>query len=409
LKRLAALFFAAALLPACTQPEAKPAPGPVEALPAQSFRRDWVADLNLKGDTIERVFAREDMVFAYTKKQQAYVINRGSGLIRFIVHMTDSPVRPHAPVVLKERIVFPTASSLEIYKRDGRFELSFKTQNSIRTNAAGEPSGTRVFVGVDHPGSGRLLCVETTPSAYHPVHQIWDLMADRGDPISAGPAVYQGICYAAFEDGKVYAVNSDNRGGIWATSVGPQYRTFGPVESDVKVDEFGVYVASTDTKLYCLNRNDGREKWIYYARHPLRETPEITATTVYLPVSGQGVVAIDKQTGPKNGQPRWSYPDAVKMVAEDERFSYLQRKDNTIAAVDRNTGQPAFQNQRKDLVAFASNPKGDGLIYAATKEGQVLAIAPVLKPGFMGELAANPNGQWVPITHESATRVIAMK
>jgi hypothetical protein len=404
LRFFATLLLPAAVLAGCNQEQKQPQAGPVEALPPQSFRRDWAASLNLKNDHIERVFAREDMVIAYTKNQMAFVINRGSGLIRFIAKMTDSPVRPHAPVVLKERIVFPTSSTLELYRRDGRFERSFTMENSIRTHASGEPNGSRLFVGVDHPGSGRLVCIETAPSAYHPVRQVWDLMADRGSPISAGPAVVQGICYAAFEDGKVYAVNAESRSSIWATSTGPQYRTFGPIEADLRADDFGVYVASTDTKLYCLNRNDGKEKWIYHARATLRQPPDVTASTVYLPVTGQGVVAIDKQTGPKNGQPRWTYNDAVKMLAEDEKFTYLQRKDNTIAAVDKNTGQPAFQNQRKDLVAFATNTKGDGLIYAATKDGQVLAIAPVLKPGFMGELAQS---SWTPVA--DSTETLALK
>jgi len=62
-----------------------------------------------------------------------------------------------------------------------------------------------------------------------------------------------------------------------------------------------------------------------------------------------------------------------------------------------------FTTHRKDLVAFAVNTKGDGIIYAGTKDGQVIAIAPVLKAGFMGEVA-----QWVPIS-ESRAEAVAIK
>src|SRR5207248_1744414 len=124
--------------------------GPTEPLPMQSFRRDWGAELLLdKGDAIDRVFVKEDLIFAYTKKNLAFALNRASGVIRFSTFISDTSLKPHEPVVIKDRIIFPTDYSLEIYRRDGRFERSFKTSSSVRTNAVGSPTGTRVFFGVD--------------------------------------------------------------------------------------------------------------------------------------------------------------------------------------------------------------------------------------------------------------------
>ena len=342
------------------------------------------------------------MIVAYTKNQQAFVINRDSGRIRFTTDITDSPIRPHPPVLVKDKIIFPTISTLEIYRRDGRLERSYKTRYSLRTGAVGIPNGTRVMFGIDFPGAGRMVCMDLGPTNYEQVRQAWELMSDKGAAINAAPAVQQGIVYAGFEDGWVYAVNVENRQGIWSTSQGPQYRTFGPIYADLRADDFGVYVASTDTKFYCLNRDSGDTKWEYHARAALREPPEVTASTVYLPVPGKGIVAIDKQTGPQNGQPRWAYADGKNFVSEDERFAYLQRKDNRVVAIDRGTGQPAFTTQRTDLITFAVNTKGDGLIYAGTKDGQVICIAPVLRPGTMGEIA-----QWVPF--EQQEQILALR
>jgi outer membrane protein assembly factor BamB len=402
------ILLAAALVGGgCNLNDQKAETGPAQALAAQSFKREWAADLALKNDEVARVFALGDLVIAYTKNQHAYVINRGSGLIRFSARMTDSKVSPKNPALLKERIVFPTISTLEIYRLDGRLQLSYPTKHSIRTNAAGEPNGSRLFVGVDvpslsggTPGSGRVVCYNTASGTSQGIRQVWELMSDKGAAVDSAPAIVQGIVYVAFADGWVYAVNADTRQGIWATSQGAQFRTFGPIQADLRADDAGVYVASTDTKFYCLDRNTGNTKWDYHAGISLREAPEVSPTTVYLPVYGKGLLAFDKATGPKNGQPRWTYRDGVKMVSEDEKYSYIQRKDNSIAALDKVTGEPVFQNQRKDLVAFATNNKGDGLIYAATRDGQVMAIAPVLKPGFMGEVA------WVPVTKDEA---LAMK
>ena len=52
-------------------------------------------------------------------------------------------------------------------------------------------------------------------------------------------------------------------------------------------------------------------------------------------------------------------------------------------------GRSCIQIQAHDFDLFASNDKGDGVIYAATSNGQVMAIQPVLKPGSVGELVLN--------------------
>jgi outer membrane protein assembly factor BamB len=40
--------------------------------------------------------------------------------------------------------------------------------------------------------------------------------------------------------------------------------TSGRIVGDVKVDDSGVYVASTDSKLYALDRGTGKILWKYY-------------------------------------------------------------------------------------------------------------------------------------------------
>jgi outer membrane protein assembly factor BamB len=358
----------------------------ITALPAQSFKRGWTADLRLKDDSVVNVVAREDTVFVYSKKNDVYAIDRTAGTVRYTRHISDTIVPLHDPVVLKDRVVFPTDSTLEIYRRDGRFERSYQTSSSLRTGASGNANGSVVVFGVDARRSGRVVAVETEPGQYKPVGEKWQLMSSTGVQVSSGPAIMGGVVYAAFDDGQVMAVNADTRQSIWETSTGQTFRTFGAVNADLRVDEFGVYVPSTDSKLYCLDKTQGRQKWVHYAGAPLRASPEVTATTVYLPVTGRGVVAIDKLNGPQVRGPKWSVREAVKVVAEDEKYAYLQRSDNAVVAVDKVSGEQRFTSKRTDLVAFATNTKGP-TIYAATKDGKVLAITPVLKAGDVGEVA----------------------
>jgi outer membrane protein assembly factor BamB len=366
------------------------APAPKESaitsLSPQSFKRGWGADLELKNDPVVKVALVEDTVFVYSKKNNVFAMDRSSGKLWFTRHVSDTIVPMYDPVILKDRMVFPTDSTLEIYRRDGRFERSYTPPAALSTSAAGTPTGSILVVGVDARGAGRVLAIETAPGKYKPVDEKWQLMSNSNVQVTAGPAILGGVVYAAFNDGQVMAVNADTRASIWETSTGQTFRTFGPVNADLRVDEGGVYVPSTDSKLYCLDKTQGRVKWQYYAGAPLRSSPAVTASTVYVPVSGQGVVAVDKANGGQVRGAKWAVRDAVKFLAEDDKYAYFQRTDNTVVAVDRTNGEQRFTSKRTDLTQFATNTK-DSTIYAATKDGKVLAITPVLKPGDVGEVA----------------------
>src|SRR3954467_4418653 len=75
-KHLLSLALLAGTVAGCQQ--TKPTvSGVPEPLPAQSFKRDWAANLQLnKDDSIDRVFVREDLVFVYSKKHNAYAVNK---------------------------------------------------------------------------------------------------------------------------------------------------------------------------------------------------------------------------------------------------------------------------------------------------------------------------------------------
>jgi outer membrane protein assembly factor BamB len=204
--------------------------------------------------------------------------------------------------------------------------------------------------------------------------------------VSAAPALWEDAVYFASEGGDVYAVTAASRDSIWPLP-GGVFKTGGPIVADLAVDADALYVASTDNKLYALNRNNGTIRWQYFASSALRASPTATSDTVYQFVPGTGLVAIDKSSGDYNRKPRWVAQDATQFLAQDERNAYVRRKDNRIEARDRKTGEVRFVSQRRDLAVFGTTSvKEDGMIYAGTSAGRVIAIRPVLKPGTVGEV-----------------------
>ena len=64
----------------------------------------------------------------------------------------------------------------------------------------------------------------------------------------------------------------------------------------------------------------------------------------------------------------------------------MRRRDGAVVARDKKTGQVKFTSQRRNDVFATNTLKEDGIVYAATKQGRIIAIKPILKPGVVGEV-----------------------
>jgi PQQ-like domain len=180
---------------------------------------------------------------------------------------------------------------------------------------------------------------------------------------------------------------------VWPLDNGV-FVTNGRIVADVQVDETGVYVASTDSKLYCLDRHTGKINWQYYGGKPITNNLHVAASTVYVNVPDRGLVAIDKGTGGFNRKHRWVSKDARMFLCEDTRHTYLATRDGKIQAVDRASGKILFHSKGPGFDLFVSNPKDD-TIFAARKGGDVFAIKPVLGPGVVGEIVSNDGSKQI--------------
>ena len=376
---------ALALAGGCRKPPpAVKAAGP---LPVNSFTRVWGSTVELpKKDAISELHVRDETIFVFSKSGQVNGLRRDTGVLQYTYHVKNGASELRPPVVLKDSIVYPTLMTLEVYTPDGRYVRSVPLPFAIRTNATG--LGQYVFLCGDYPQGGARVAKVDIKEPYVPVR--WDFIGvDAGRlGYSAGTQIVGDAVYAAGRDGSVYAVNATTRERIWPTPDGV-FATGGSIDADLVADTAGVYVASTDSILYVLNPNNGKIKWRYFAGAPLREAPVVTADRVYLKVAGKGLVAFSKTEGKDVREPLWTRNDLKQIVAQDATYTYGVGKDNRLLAIDKTTGETRFKSQRHDFVLFGVNTKDDGVIFATTKDGTVLSVKGVFKPGIVGEQVRN--------------------
>lgn len=361
-------------------PEPIPAAAP---LPLNSFVRSWAFNLGLEGgDVVKEIHPRDKDVYVYTRGGQILVMSRETGRLEWQARIRSTDrggMKP--PVVLKDRVVVPTSSTLEIYDtNDGHFVKSSPLKVAARSNAVG--LGSIIYIGGDFANASRLVALDISKD-YVPT--VWQLQIMKGG-LASTPALLDEVLYIGAGDGNVYAVNALSREPLWSLT-NNAFKTEGPVIADVAADESGVYVASTDSRMYCLNKGTGKLKWQFYAGRALTQGVILTPTQAYLPIPNLGIAAFAKGDGEFNRKPLWIATDMNQFLTEDDKYVYLRRAgDNVIVAFDKATGEQRFENKRRDLVTFATNLKNDGVIFAVSKTSRLLAIKPVLKPGVVGEL-----------------------
>jgi outer membrane protein assembly factor BamB len=359
-----------------------------QELPGGSFMVAWRAPLPMPGgDEINHLYRRGDQIFAYTKHNKAYVLSAAGGEILWGGTAAGPRDTLRPPVRMKDVTIFPTSSTLEIWK-DGKKQRSLDLTHALRSGLFPQPDTTLIYAGLDYPAGGRIAKIDTARE-HNPIR--WELMTRGG--VSAMPVYYRQSIYAGGEDGAVYALN-ESREPIWSTP-GNVFQTAGPIMGDLKADDSGLYVASGDSKLYVLELATGKIKWQYFGGAPLTVGPVLTADSVYQAVPRGGVAALDKATGSYDRAARWVAPGTLQFLAEDAAAGcvYLRRDNNTIVGVDKKSGEPRYESRRTDLVQFATNTQ-DGIVYAASKDGTVLAIRAVPRAGTVGEqVRAEPESQ----------------
>jgi outer membrane protein assembly factor BamB len=369
----------------------KPPPPPQTVLlKPMSFARQWRTTLSLKNDELTDLFLRDELLLGYTKNGLSYQIRRGDGLLSHADAVPGGDFRLRPPVVLKDLVVYPTTTDIEVFDLAGIHQRTIGLGAAIRSGAIGDR--TFVFIGTDTgAGAGRISKYDMAAPVSSPV---WQLQSYHGGIVSA-PTAHGGILYAASDDGLVYAVSIETRDPIWPLheqNVPPNvFNARAAVVGDLQSDDNGVYIPTLDGRLYCLNLNSGLIRWQYFAGGPLQTGPVLSVDTVYQIDPKRGLVALDKldtAAAGYNRNPRWARRDAVQFLSQDDRNTFLRLRDNTIIALDKQTGQEQFRTHRAGLAVFATNPR-DGTIYAASKSGEVLAIRPVYQAGTMGELVLN--------------------
>ena len=367
--------------------------GPLEP---GSFSIDWKVKVDEgRYGKLDRLYRRGDIIVAYTDKNTVIVVGAESGQTVFIdptiarrVDRLYPPLRLDALGRLgnvQEFLAFPRGDTYVLRSMAG--EPISETKLPRNLTGAGAAADGVVYVGSADDNAGRLLQIDPTKPAAQVLSRVQFPVG-----ISSKPAIFQGLIYAADEQGTVYGLDEELR-SVWPGRSGAGFQTESGrgIEADLAADSYGVYAAGTDGTLYALDRQRGRLRWRFLAGRALYTRPVPSGDYVYQYVPDDGVVAIKKAEGSFNSrQPAWTAEGTLGYLSSDNRRVYLLQSNHSISAHDVETGEELYRTRRSDYTTFARN-MDDDRIFAATDDGHIVAVKPINARGQVGEFALAPS------------------
>jgi len=359
----------------------------VYVLDAESGVRLWSADLADAHETLwPPAVHRDRLWFATSTRLMGFRGADGKNIVKESLASTPEPTATLAEGAAgeTEEAPAPTGGSSTAAQRRAAAEIARierrrqELNRLLATNEnavpldfapAGPPAtdGSHIFVP---DAKGWLQAVAIRPGLVS-----WGRWTE--DAVTAGPAVDAARVYFAGHNGMVYASNQSIRRIIW------QYQTEGAIVADLRLTDSGmVLVGSTDYSLYAFGGTSGTLEWTqlpnrrYNAGEPIRKPPYTFGEQVFLFTRAAGLTVLDTSTG----KTQWRLKDGADLITADAHTVYVLGRGNDLLAVNRESGKVRFAIPLRHGTRIGINETGTGVLYFATADGHVWAIARSTEP-----------------------------
>jgi len=284
-----------------------------------------------------------------------FAINAATGVRLWSRQVAEPYQKVWQPAVDKDNLwVATTTKLLGIGGLDGKQLLTV----DLDFSPAGQPltNGAHVFIP---DAKGWLQAVSILHRGVS-----WGRWTD--DAVTAAPALDSSLVYFGSQSGVVYASTQNVRRIQW------EHQTEGAIVADLQHTKTGlVLVASLDYTLYAFAGPSGRVAWKYNAGEPLRKTPYAIGNQVFVFTPEAGLTTLDATSGKK----QWTLADGADFVSADTETVYVIGRSGRLLAVSRTDGKVKFDFALRPGTLVAVNETDSGIVYLATPNGAIMAIA----------------------------------
>jgi len=326
-------------------------------LEAANLKILWENKLPMKAaENLERLFIIGNRIYALSDHNYMVCLNREKGNVIFSRPIADAGL----PVV-----------GLELYK-DELFSIVGNKLVEINPEFGTERSARRLEFGVVCPAARNSLhfYIAGSDRRMHVLRaedkiKLFEAAAKDDSMISSIVADEDFVVFAT-DSGGVVSILADKPKQLWSFYAAEA--VCGPVVRDGE----SLFFASRDTNVYKVNILTGELVWKYQTAAVLERSPRVGKGGVYQYVRGQGLAALDKETG----ELIWELAKGADLLAEADGKAYVITNTGKLVVMDNNNGKQRYAVNFAGVSRYASNV-ADSKIYIADESGRLACLEPV--------------------------------
>lgn len=342
-------------------------PREVQSASAYKF---WDAKLPLvPGDAAHRCYLIDENLYVISEQGELFALQADTGLLRWTRKIAEPQFTVYRPSHLDTGddsgpLAIATTRNLLIFDRYSGDEVArFPMPFAPGSGPVGD--GTRIYMGSADGHMYSMLWRHATGSR---LLDRWRIVA--GGPVTAMPTLRDGrTLIFASQGGQVISCDSLDKSFIWG------WRNREGIFGDPFVDDSGVYVAGADRSLYRLDVRTGRQLWRHRFPAPLVEGPVVSRFTCYQSCPGEGLFAIDVDSG----EVKWQRKDGICFVASRPGEAVIRTTGQTLDVVDDASGETKRSIGAQHVCDTAVNVYGDS-VFAVAADGRVACLKPAGVP-----------------------------
>lgn len=190
--------------------------------------------------------------------------------------------------------------------------------------------------------------------------------------IKATPQVVGNEIVAAGTSGEVAGFIKDDARMIWRENIGPVY-------GRLAEDTSGVYAASTDQSVYCLDRQSGKTRWKYFTESPITADLSLFGDALLVQVPTEGLICLAADGGGRmDGQRRWATDAPGTIVGSiGPNVLVLDDASRTVRLLDLARGGVVALVPMGGLTSVTIGDAPTGAVLAIGSEGRVQLLEPL--------------------------------
>ncbi len=193
--------------------------------------------------------------------------------------------------------------------------------------------------------------------------QIWRYQTPSeivSPPISTGLSV----CFAS-SSGTLYSVSAKGQKLVF------QFECDSKIVTPLGRNEKSILLASEDSRMFCLDQDNGQFRWAFTSAHPIRQQPRFFGSRVYVTPETVGTFALNSDSGSQV----WEVPQAqarrVLMVGQSRL--YAVNAQNEIVVIQASDGKVVGKLPHRQFTMSPTNDRTDRM-FLATQDGLVVCV-----------------------------------